>query len=77
MTVIKIEDYISKNVEEEYEPMYTCGIDYLIDCKKNLEEQDYRDVLCGIMDPFIWETLDIDLQTIVAAYFKICSETEF
>lgn len=39
-------------------------------CKRLLIEEDYRDVLCGIMDEDIFKEIDSDLQVIVENYFK-------
>jgi len=43
--------------------------EYLALCKKQLEEEDYRDVLCGIMDYEIYNELDEELQDIVDTYY--------
>lgn len=39
-------------------------------CKRFLTEDDYCDLLCGIMDSDNFEKLDEDLQAIVENYFK-------
>ena len=46
-----------------------CAKEYLALCKKDLEDEDYRDVLCGIMDVEIYNELDLDLQRIVETYY--------
>ncbi len=38
-------------------------------CKEFLTEEDYRDVLCGIMDPEFYDSLEEDLKDIVDTYF--------
>lgn len=43
--------------------------EYLALCKKQLEEEDYRDVLCGIMDYEIYNELEEELQDIVDTYY--------
>ena len=47
----------------------TCPKDYLIKCKSLLEDEDYRDVLCGIIDIDFYYELDRDLQQIVETYY--------
>ena len=42
---------------------------YLAMCKKTLEDEDYRDVLCGIIDTEIYNELDKQLQDIVDIYY--------
>lgn len=44
--------------------------EYLKLCKRTLTEEDYVDVLCGIMDQEIYENLDQDLKNIVNKYFS-------
>ena len=39
-------------------------------CKRFLTEDDYIDLLTGIMDPQLYETIDPDLQSIVDSYYK-------
>lgn len=46
----------------------TCRNELLSACKRFLIEDDYRDVLCGIMDIEIFKEIDCDLQAIVEAY---------
>ena len=43
---------------------------YLRECKDTLDEGDYVDVLCGIMDPEYYDILDRDLQEIVETYYS-------
>ncbi len=43
--------------------------EYLALCKKELEREDYHDVLCGIVDIDIYYELDKDLQRIVETYY--------
>lgn len=43
--------------------------EYLALCKKELEREDYHDVLCGIVDVDIYYELDRDLQRIVETYY--------
>jgi hypothetical protein len=51
--------------EKQSLPSYT----YLMQCKDMLEEADYLDVLCGIMDREYYDILDPDLQDIVDTYY--------
>lgn len=44
-------------------------LDYLLLCKKFLEEDDYKELLCGIMDVTYYTDLEPSLQNIVKAYF--------
>ena len=45
--------------------------EYLSNCKKLLTEEDYRDILCGIMDAECYDMLDEDdLKNIVDTYFQ-------
>jgi len=46
-----------------------CPKEYLALCKRDLEDEDYRDVLCGIIDIDIYHELDTDLQRIVETYY--------
>jgi hypothetical protein len=46
-----------------------CPKEYLVMCKRDLEDEDYRDVLCGIIDIDIYHELDTDLQRIVETYY--------
>jgi hypothetical protein len=46
-----------------------CPKEYLVMCKRDLEDEDYRDVLCGIIDIDIYYELDRDLQRIVETYY--------
>ena len=47
----------------------TCPKDYLALCKKELVDEDYRDVLCGIIDIDFYYELDRQLQQIVETYY--------
>lgn len=47
----------------------TCPKDYLALCKRDLEDEDYRDVLCGIVDVEIYHELDRELQQIIETYY--------
>ena len=38
--------------------------------KKILDKEDYQDILCGILDFEIYETLDEDLKQIINNYFN-------
>jgi len=49
---------------------YTHAKQYLLRCKNELEDEDYRDVLCGIMDVEIYNELEEDLQKIVETYYS-------
>jgi hypothetical protein len=44
---------------------------FLMHVKEHLIEEDYKEVLCGIMDRIIFEDLEEDLKAIVAEYFSI------
>ena len=44
--------------------------EYLMFCKEVLTEEDYRDVLCGIMDSAFYDSLEEDLKDIVYTYFQ-------
>jgi hypothetical protein len=44
--------------------------EYLKLCKDFLEENDYVDVLCGVMDDEIYETIEPQLKNIVDTYYK-------
>jgi hypothetical protein len=44
---------------------------FLLECALVLEEDDYRDVLCGILDKVIYDTLEPELQDIVKTYLSI------
>jgi hypothetical protein len=48
----------------------TTGKEYLLVCKNTLIEDDYCDVLCGIMDSVIYGELEEHLQNIIDSYFK-------
>lgn len=43
---------------------------YLEKCKTVLIEEDYEDILCGIMDKTYYEKLETELKDIVDAYFS-------
>lgn len=43
--------------------------EYLITIKGILDEDDYRDVLCAILDDEIYKSLDDDLKDVVHAYY--------
>ncbi len=43
--------------------------EHLMSCKEFLTEEDYRDVLCGIMDTEFYDSLEEDLKDIVDTYF--------
>ena len=43
--------------------------EYLMSCKEVLTEEDYREVLCGIMDSAFYDSLEEDLKDIVYTYF--------
>lgn len=49
---------------------YKNSQEYLMSCKELLTEEDYRDVLCGIMDSAFYEMLEEDLKGIVNNYFQ-------
>lgn len=49
---------------------YKNSQEYLMSCKELLTEEDYRDVLCGIMDSSFYEMLEEDLKGIVNNYFQ-------
>ena len=44
--------------------------EYLMSCKEVLTEEDYREVLCGIMDSAFYDSLEEDLKGIVNNYFE-------
>lgn len=46
------------------------GEEFLEECKRTLEYEDYRDVLCGIMDQDIYEALEPEIQDIVNQYYS-------
>ena len=46
-----------------------CPKEYLKECKRLLEAEDYHDVLCGIVDIDIYYELDTALQRIVETYY--------
>lgn len=46
------------------------GEEYLALVKFFLESEDYYDILCGIMDKQIYDTLERPLQKIIEAYFS-------
>lgn len=43
---------------------------YLEKCKTVLIEEDYEDILCGIMDKTYYEKLETELKDIVDTYFS-------
>lgn len=45
------------------------GREYLDICKQFLEEEDYRDILCGIMDKEYYNGLEEALRKIVNCYY--------
>jgi len=45
--------------------------EYRIYLKKNLEVEDYEDVLLAIMDLDYYDNIDDELQGIVSAYFSL------
>lgn len=47
--------------------------EYLAVVKDMLTEDDYRDILCGIMDFDIFNTIEPKLQEFVEIYFKMDS----
>ena len=49
---------------------YKNSQEYLMSRKELLTEEDYRDVLCGIMDSAFYEMLEEDLKGIVNNYFQ-------
>ena len=44
--------------------------EYLQTCKRFLTDEDYRDILCGIMDEDIEAELEHPLQEIINRYFN-------
>lgn len=51
------------------EPKYK--VDYLPLCKQFLRNDEYRQILCGILDEEIYEILNPELQKIINCYFKL------
>ena len=47
------------------------GDELLALCKRFLIDDDYRDILCGIMDLELYNELDPDLKKLVDIYFKM------
>lgn len=45
------------------------GKEYLDICKQFLEEEDYKDILCGIMDKQYYDDLEKELKKIVNCYY--------
>lgn len=44
--------------------------DYLELCKQFLEPEDYKDILCGIMDKEHYDGLEDQLQHVIESYFS-------
>ena len=57
------------NIKGQVFDIPTNGKEYLLVCKNTLIEDDYCDVLCGIMDLAIYNELEEHLQNIVDSYF--------
>jgi hypothetical protein len=49
---------------------YNNRLEHLNSCKELLTEEDYRDVLCGVMDTEFYGSLEEDLKDIVDTYFQ-------
>ena len=45
------------------------GKEYLDICKQFLEVEDYKEILCGIMDRQYYKELEKELQNIVDCYY--------
>ena len=58
------------NNKEEGELLAQTRGEHLMLCKMVLTEEDYIDVLCGIMDQEIYDSLDQEIKNIVDAYFE-------
>lgn len=56
--------------EEEGELLAKNRNEHLNLCKMVLTEEDYRDVLCAIMDQEIYDALEQDIKNIVDTYFS-------
>jgi hypothetical protein len=56
------------NIEQEVRNIKTRH-EYLKFCKNVLDEDDYIETLCGIMDEEIYEDLEPEIQRLVDAYF--------
>lgn len=61
---------MKNNVVELFFNKPTTSYQYLEKCKTVLIEEDYTDILCGIMDKTYYEKLETELKDIVDAYFS-------
>lgn len=52
---------------------FTSMFGFLSHIKSQLEDEDYRDVLCSILDPDIYVGIDEDLKKIVRVFLSKCS----
>ena len=44
--------------------------EYLLTCKETLEPEDYIDVLCSILDPEIYSSVEEHITNLVEAYYS-------
>ena len=54
-------------------PKFNSMFGFLKFIKTQLEDEDYKDVLCGILDPDIYDELDDELKEIVRAFLNKCT----
>lgn len=54
-------------------PKFNNMFGFLKFIKPQLEDDDYRDVLCGILDPDICAELEDDLKQIVMSFLNRCT----
>lgn len=57
-------------VTDQYDQAY----DFLMECKATLEESDYKDLLCAIMDVDYYENVDKDMQSMADKYDEFFEE---
>lgn len=60
----------AKLQEEDFLPTPQTAAEYLAVCKDMLADDDYREVLCGIMDAEIYKAIDKENRQIVNHYFE-------
>lgn len=47
--------------------------EYLLLCKQHLDLDNYKEILCGIMDKDYFDTLDRRFQKVINSYFSFSS----
>jgi len=70
--IIKYEpNKIRRKIISDTTEMKRTKIEFLAVCKIELEQEDYMDLLCAILDKEIFDTVDDDMKNLVDVYYEL------